>query len=267
MHQEDAPELAVFPPEVLQRRDVVLGVVGLQAGRLHLPRMDHQEGQDVDRAVAGVLELLLLDRAGDRPADRAAFQHLEVGHLVGADDPDPLLGQSFGVGVAPEHLLGPLLEPGVESGGPPVPSPVRLEVNAVQDPTDAAGGDGRDDAVEDGMPGQILTGPVGDVQAPGDRLQAGQCDDLGLLEGGKSGRIDRIAPCDHRSGDRPSRTPDIGGKPARRWPRRTACGRRRLAAARQPQWPARSGHGGLDTRVMNHSERSLAGRHRRPEKW
>ena len=31
----------------------------------------------------------------------------------------PRSGQPLGVGVAPEHLLGPLLEPGIEPGGPP----------------------------------------------------------------------------------------------------------------------------------------------------
>ena len=41
-----------------------------------------------------------------------------------------------------------------------------------------------DDAVGDRLAGQILAGPVGDVQALGDRLQAGQFDDLGALEGG-----------------------------------------------------------------------------------
>ena len=49
---------------------------------------------------AGVLELLLLDRAGDRPADRATLQHLLVGHLVGADHPIALPGEPVGVGVA-----------------------------------------------------------------------------------------------------------------------------------------------------------------------
>ena len=151
----------MLTPEPLQGRDVMGGVIGLQAGRHHLAAVDHEEGQDADRAVPGVLELLLLDRAGDRPADRAAFEHLLVGHLVGADDPDLLPGQPFGVGVAPEHLLGPLLEPGVQPGGPPVAGPVRLEIDAVQDPADGAGGDRRDDAVEDGLPGQILDAQPG----------------------------------------------------------------------------------------------------------
>ena len=34
--------------------------------------------------------------------------------------------------------------------------------------------------------GQVLAGPVGDVQPLGDRLQASQFDDLGSLQGGKS---------------------------------------------------------------------------------
>ena len=84
----------------------------------------------------GVFELLLLDRAGDRSADRATLQHLLVGHLVGADHPIALSGQSVGVGVAPEDLLGPLLEQRVQPGCPPVAGPVRLQIDVVQDQTD-----------------------------------------------------------------------------------------------------------------------------------
>src|SRR5512135_2957327 len=41
MDQEDAPEFTMLPPEPIQFRDVVLGIVGLQADGLHLARMDH----------------------------------------------------------------------------------------------------------------------------------------------------------------------------------------------------------------------------------
>ena len=71
---------------------------------------------------------------------------------------------------------------------------MRLEVDRVEDPADRAGADRGDDAVGDGLAGQVLTGPVGDVQALGDRLQAGQFDDLGPLEGGKSGAGGPDAP-------------------------------------------------------------------------
>ena len=42
-----------------------------------------------------------------------------------------------------------------------------------------------DDAVGDGLPGQVLTGPVSDVQPFGDRLQASQFDDLRPAGGGE----------------------------------------------------------------------------------
>jgi hypothetical protein len=216
--------------------------------------------------VPGVIELLLFDRAGDRPADRVPFEHLAVGHLVGADDPDPSLGQPLGVGVAPQDPLGPLLEPTVQVGGPPVPGAMGLEIDAVQDSADGAGAEGRDDAFEDGLAGQVPTGPVGDVQPPGDGLQAGQRDDLRPLEGGKSGRVGRSGPVGNRSGARSGRTPRNVGRSARRRPRRTACGRRRRGVAHPQRWPGRSGHGGPGTKAGNRCERSLSGRGCRGER-
>ena len=110
VHQVDPVEPVVAPAEMPQGCDVVLGVVGFQAERLHLPAMDDQEIQDVDRAVSGIVVLRLLDRARDGAADRHPLQNLAVGHLVSAHDPDPVRSQPLGVGVAPEDLLCPLLE-------------------------------------------------------------------------------------------------------------------------------------------------------------
>jgi hypothetical protein len=134
----------------------------------------------------GVLELLLFDRARDRSTDRVAFKNLMVGDLIGADHPIAPLGQAVGVGVAPEDLFGPLLELGIQASRPPVTGPVRLQVDAVQDSADGPLADGRDDAVSDSLPCQILAGPMGNMQTLGDGLQAGQFDDLGTLQGGKS---------------------------------------------------------------------------------
>jgi hypothetical protein len=74
--REDTSEAMMLPPECRQRQDEVLGVVGRRDRGLHPSCVDDQEGQDVDRPMPGILELLLLDRAGDRPA----VEHLIVGH-------------------------------------------------------------------------------------------------------------------------------------------------------------------------------------------
>ena len=60
---------------------------------------------------------------------------------------------------------------------------MRLQVYVVQNPPDRASADGLDDAVVDRLASQVLAGPVGDVQALGDRFQASQLDYLGSLEG------------------------------------------------------------------------------------
>jgi hypothetical protein len=62
--QEHLLQSSVSSPEIPQDRDVVRRVVGPQDGQLHPHSVDHQEQQQVDRAVSGVLELLLLNVPG-----------------------------------------------------------------------------------------------------------------------------------------------------------------------------------------------------------
>src|SRR6185312_5565713 len=113
-----------------------------------------------DRAVPGIVELLLFNRTGDAAADRHPFQDLAIGHLVGADDPEPASSQFLSVGIAPEHLLGPLLEASVESAGPPVAGPMRLKVDVIEDAPDRSSADRGDDPVGDRLACQVLAGPV-----------------------------------------------------------------------------------------------------------
>jgi hypothetical protein len=75
---------------------------------------------------------------------------------------------------------------------------MRLEIDLVEGPPDDVGADGRDDDVEDGLAGQVLTRPVGDVLALGHGRQAGELDDLDpLLANSRPGRsralIDLVA--------------------------------------------------------------------------
>jgi hypothetical protein len=130
--------------------------------------MNDQEGQDIDRAVPCIIELALCDRAGDRRPARMAFQDLEVGLLIDTDHPEASTGQPLGVGVAPEDLLGTFLELRVDAGCPPIPRAVRLKVHSMEDVSDRPIADGRDDPIFDRLSSQIVTGPVGDVQALGD---------------------------------------------------------------------------------------------------
>ena len=72
---------------------------------LHPAAMDDQEEQQVDGAVTGILELLLLDTTRVGTPDRVALQHLEVGLLIDGHHPDALAGQPFRMGIAPKDLL------------------------------------------------------------------------------------------------------------------------------------------------------------------
>ena len=66
----------------MQRLDVMVSVFIRRAGRFHAAAVHDQKQQYVDRAMAYVLELLLFNRAGNRPADRlvtllqCAVEHL-----------------------------------------------------------------------------------------------------------------------------------------------------------------------------------------------
>src|SRR5512135_2260858 len=95
--------------------------------------MHHQEHQHVDRPMPDVVELLLLDRPGDRSADRVTLQDLEGRDLIDTYHPDTLFGKPSRIGIAPEDLLCPLLEPGVQASRLPVAGAMGLQIHSVQD--------------------------------------------------------------------------------------------------------------------------------------
>src|SRR4051794_2668014 len=99
---------------------------------------------------------------------------------------------------------------------------MRLEVHLVEDGLDRPIADGRDDPFLDRLSSQILARPVSDVQALGDRLQTSQLNDLGALQGGKSGRVARAFGV-VRAG-RASPIPRSGGRSSRSLTDRTAFG-------------------------------------------
>ena len=94
VNQVHASQVMMATPESLQFFDIVHRVLRLDARRLHQAAVNDQEVQNVDRPMPGVLELPLLDRAGNRTTNWVAFQNLMVGYLIGADDAIALLGQA-----------------------------------------------------------------------------------------------------------------------------------------------------------------------------
>src|SRR5262249_3047701 len=150
--------------------------------RFHLAAVDDQEHQDVDRAMPLVLELDLLDVARDGAADRHPLEDLKVGHLVGTNHPEATAGQGVSVSVPPQNLYCTVHELGIQPRRLPEAGAMRLQVNRVQDAADAALADGVDDAIGHSLACQVGAGPVGNVQPPGNGLQAGQFDDLRFLQ-------------------------------------------------------------------------------------
>jgi hypothetical protein len=70
---------------------------------------------------------------------------------------------------------------------------VGLQINVVQDAADRGRADCRGDLVSHRLPGQVFARPVRNVQPLGDRLQAGQFNDLCPLHGSELLRVARIA--------------------------------------------------------------------------
>jgi len=255
--QIDSAQVTMPMSECPQLPDIVLGAFRVEARRLHPSAVNDQEDQDVDRAVPRVIELALRDRAGDRMPDGMSFQDLEVGFLIGTDHPEAPPGQPLGVGIAPEDLLGALLEMGVDPRCPPIPSAMWLEVHLIEDRLDRPIADGRDDPIFDRLAGQILARPVGDVQALGDWLQASQLNDLGALQGGKSGPAAR--PVGVVPADRASPRPRSDGRFSRWLMDRTGSGWPVAGLAPPRRRPGGSEPVGLDTRAVTDSEQSVGG--------
>ena len=75
-----------------------------QECQLHQPRMHHQEHQHVHGPMPSIVELLLLNRAGDRPAKGLTLQNLEGRDLIDTNDPDALFRQSLRIPISTKGL-------------------------------------------------------------------------------------------------------------------------------------------------------------------
>lgn len=184
LDQKDAPQFLVVLAKKFQFRKIVFGVIVVQEGQLHQPRMYDQEYQHVRCTVSSIVERLLLDRTGDRPADRLTLQDLEGWYLIDANNPDALFHQALRIPIAPKDLLRPFLEPGIQSGGLPVAGAMGLQINIMQQTANRGWANRANDTVLHGLTGQVHARPMRDVQALGNRLQTGQFDDLRPLHRG-----------------------------------------------------------------------------------
>jgi hypothetical protein len=79
LNQKHATQVAVMRTKLLQRLDVMLSIFTCWTGRFHATPVHNQKQQHIDGAVANILKLLLLDRAGDSPPDGGTFKRLQIG--------------------------------------------------------------------------------------------------------------------------------------------------------------------------------------------
>lgn len=186
LDQEDPLQGAVFMPEAAQSLDVMGRVLHRRTHCLHASAVGRQKHQRVDRAVADVLELLPLDQPRNRPTNWMALQSLQVRHLIDTDDPNAVLCQRLSMGIAPQDRRRPGQKLLIQSGRLPVARAMRLQIDFLKNTPNLPGADAGHDAVKHGLASQIGARPMGDVQAAGNGLKAGQFNNLSPLEGGES---------------------------------------------------------------------------------
>src|SRR5512134_724064 len=147
LDQKDAAQVTMALVKRSQNLDVMGCIFPRGAVRFHLAAMYHQKHQHVDRAMAHVFKLLLLNRAGNGLADRGAFERLQIGHLIHTNDPKPTMHQALSIGITPENLLSTGLKLRIQARGFAVTGTMRLQVNLLQQAAYGARADGRHDPV------------------------------------------------------------------------------------------------------------------------
>ena len=213
--------------------DVVRGVLRARARPASIrPVVDDQEQQELTVPCRMYSNSCCSIEPGT--ARRIGFRSStwKLGTSSAADGPDAPAGQPLGVGVAPEHLLGPLLEPRVEAGRPPVPRAVRLQVHLVQDPADHGRADRSTMPSATACRARSSLRPVGDVQAPRRPAPGRPARRSGRAGGGEiCGGLPSGAG---RPAAGPGRLARSGGRGARPWTGRTAS----AAATSCTRWPS-----------------------------
>jgi hypothetical protein len=97
LNQKHAMQVAVTGAKLLQRLEVMLSIFTCRTSGFHATAVDDQKQQHIDSTVAGILKLLLLDRAGDSPPDGGTFKRLQIGHLIDTDDPKAAVRQTLSI--------------------------------------------------------------------------------------------------------------------------------------------------------------------------
>lgn len=183
LDQKHAPQVTMTLTKPLQCLDIMGSVFMRRAGRLHTAAVHDQKQPHIDRPMTRVFKLLLLDRTGSSTTHGIAFDGLQIGHLIDADDPNLASHQTLGIGITPQNCLRVLLKLRVQARHFPVPRAMRLQIHLVQNAPHGTGTDLRHNALSNRLAGQILAEPMGDMQSLSERLQTRQLHNLGALQG------------------------------------------------------------------------------------
>ena len=134
--------------KLLQSLNVVKGIFTGRAERIHLAGRDDQKEQDVHRTMTPILKFLLFDGPEDGAPNRLAFQGLQVGHLIHTHHTHAFLKQMIGMGITPQNLLSPMLKALIQACSLPVPGPMGLQIDLMQNAPHRARTHGRHPSIE-----------------------------------------------------------------------------------------------------------------------
>ena len=166
------------------RPEVLVGPAGRHVA-VDLPRRGHEGGQQAARAMTDVLRFAQLGQPGLRRLARVlAFQGLDTGLLVGADDQLPLAVEHRGLEVQPAEVQRQRLELRVV-GVHPRADLVRLEFGRGQDALDGAAAHVPVVGLVEDAARQVVQGPVRDRGAGVGGLGGSQHEDLVAVFRGK----------------------------------------------------------------------------------
>jgi len=186
LDQKDAAQVMMALSKPLQSLDVMGSIFVRGTVGFHLAAVHNQKQHYVERAMAVIFKLLLLNRTRNGSADGGPFKRLQIRHLIDANDPETFMYQLVSVSITPHNLLGALFEQRIQVRRFPVARAMRLQRHFMQDAPDGARADVRHNFINDRLTSQILATPVRNVQPFSNRFQTRQLHQLRPLQRGKS---------------------------------------------------------------------------------
>src|SRR3989338_2332242 len=215
--QMDPAGPTVGMQQTSQGRTKMLAIILVQALGPHMPGVNRQARQQVERAMPDVIKFLTLALTGaHRLFGRGPFQNLQVGLLVHGQDHFALVPQALDSLVIPEDLEGSFDRFLIPDRGLPPPQAMRMQIGCAQDVADGHVRDAVDQILLHGGLRQAALRPMCLTSTHGRRFTTGEPFNPVAFASGKKRAGDRSGA--HRTTRLANSVADSVRTPARWWP-------------------------------------------------